>query len=233
MPEKHINRKRRELSAEDEWAHITGVGEKIDTADAMDIQDRSITFKNEMGVPQTNFEAYEEEKNKVRDHVGNTAQYLKFVNESFKEKRMKLNKIYENQKKFQDELDALRGPESRSKEQLDGIHYKDIKSKDIQQAVKHLEVERENIRKKMDHFASMVSHAQIELIEKDKQIAELKAEYEILVRREQNHKTVEQEVDPVTLIKNKLKELGIENNSAEIKSVVDSLMNQLKNQKTS
>ena len=78
----------------------------------------------------------------------------------------------------------------------------------------------------MEHFASMVSHAQIELMEKDKQIAELKAESEILARREDNRKTQEQEVDPVDIIKNKLKELGVGNNPDEIKKVLDSLLNQ-------
>lgn len=230
MPEKHINRKKRDLSAEDEWAHITGAGGKIDAADAMEVQDRAITFKNEFGERATNYEAYEEEKNSVKDHVGNTAQYLKFINESIKAKRDRLNKIYESQKKFQDDIDALRGPESKSKSELDMIRYKDIKSQDINQAVKHLENERESIRKKMEHFASMVSHAQIELIEKDKQIAELKAESEILARREDNRKSQEQEVDPVDIIKNKLKELGVGNNPDEIKKVLDSLLNQGKSE---
>lgn len=228
MPEKHINRKKRNLSSEDEWSHISGVGEKIEAADVLDIQDRTITFKNEYDEPSTNFELYEEEKKSVKDHVGNTAQYLKFINESMKEKMRKLEKIYENQKKFQEVIDSLRGPDSKSKSELDLLRYKDIKSQDVIQAVKHLEAERDTIRVKMEHYASLVSHSQIELIEKDKQIAELKAESEILSRREGISKKLEPEVDPVMVIKNKLKELGIDKNSEEFKKVLGSLLGQVK-----
>ena len=42
-----------------------------------------------MGVPSTSYEMYEEEKDKVQDDMGNTAQYLKFVNESIKAKKDK------------------------------------------------------------------------------------------------------------------------------------------------
>ncbi len=79
LPEKHIGRKRkhddelvglrRDLTADDdEWSRITaGIGEKIEDATVMDVQDRSITFnKNE--TVATKEEDYKEKNEEFKDH---------------------------------------------------------------------------------------------------------------------------------------------------------------------
>ena len=158
---KHINRRKKASSAEDEWAHITNlgdeeetelggdVGSKIEIADAMDVQDRSITFGNEYSEPTTNYEIYEEEKEKVKDDVGNTAQYLKFVNESIKEKRDRIENFHKKQQKFEEDIMALQEDKPKSRETLNQIRYKDIKSNDIEQTLHYLQKDRESVKKEI------------------------------------------------------------------------------------
>ncbi|RDJ32564.1 MAG: hypothetical protein DWQ18_07090 [Crenarchaeota archaeon] len=226
MAGKHINRKKREVSAEDEWAHITGVGEKIEVADAMEVQDRSITFKNQYGEPSTNFEVYEEEKNKMNDEVGNTAQYLKFVNESIMEKKRRLDMFHERQRKFQEEIDSLQFYQPKTKEQLDKIKYKDIKAGDIEAAIKFLENEREEIKRKMEYFTSQVSRTQSDLIEKDKQIAEIKAEL-VLAQKKESMQSEQKQEDPIEVIKKQLESLENKEEARKILQSVNSLVERM------
>ena len=238
---KHINRRKKPTSsAEDEWAHITNLGEeeeqelgsdvgsKIEIADAMDVQDRSITFGNEYSEPTTNYELYEEEKEKVKDDVGNTAQYLKFVNESIKEKKERLENFHKKQQKFEEDIMALQGDTPKSRDRLNQIKYKDIKVNDIEQTLHYLQKDREEIKKKMDHHSTQVSHAQMDILEKDKQIAEIKAEMEMMKRREQIQKEIEKQNDPVENLKKQLKSVGNDQKSTEVLEAVSSLVQTLK-----
>ena len=241
---KHINRRKKATTAEDEWAHITNlgddeaqlggdVGSKIEIADAMDVQDRSITFGNEYGEPSTNYESYEDEKERVKDDVGNTAQYLKFVNESLKEKKERLENFHKRQQKFEEDIMALQGDQPKTREHLNEIKYKDIKTSDIEQTLYYLQKDRDEIRKKLDHFTSQVSHAQMDLIEKDKQIAEVKAEMEIIKRREMIRQEIERKADPVQLLKQRLQNVGDNKKSEEVLQAVSSLVQTLKESNSS
>ncbi len=234
---KHINRRKKADSAEDEWAHITNLGDdvskKMDIQDAMEVQDRSITFGNEYAEPSTNYELYKEEKDRVKDDVGNTAQYLKFVNESIKEKRERLENFHKKQQKFDDDILALQGEQPKTRERLNEIKYKDIKTEDVERTLYYLEKDRDEIKKKMDHFTTQVSHAQMDLIEKDKQISEIKAEMDVLRRREQIQSELQKQNDPVELLKKRLKSTGDEKQSNEVLEAVGSLVQALKDSNNS
>lgn len=229
---KHINRRKKSTTAEDEWAHITNLGEdvskKMDIQDAMDVQDRSITFGNEYAEPSTNYELYSEEKDRVKDDVGNTAQYLKFVNESIKEKKERLENFHKRQEKFEEDIMMLQGHKPKSREMLNKIKYKDIKTDDVERTLHYLQKDRDEIRKKMDHYAAQVSHAQMDIIEKDKQIAEIKAEMEIIKRREQIQMEVKKQNDPVEILKKRLQSVGSDKKSTEVLEAVSSLVQTLK-----
>lgn len=225
LPEKHINRRKNE--EDNEWEHLSSVGEKIDTSDALDVTDRAITFKNEFGVPLTNYELYEEERDRVQDQVGNTAQYIKFVNESIKEKRNKMDRIQELQRRFQADIDSLQGKE-KSKDELDKIRYQEIKACDIMQTLSHMERERHAIKKKMDYHAQQVSRSQLDLLEKDKDIASVKAELDLLKKKESVEvDLIENSEDPLRDLKNKLDKIGDEKEKEMILKNLKSLVNRL------
>ena len=137
MVDKHINRKkkdwdddisvRRDIDSEDEeWSRLeSSVGEKIDTADAMGVQDRSITF-NQSNVVKTKEEEYREKSEDIKDGFGNTAQYLKFINAHLDKQKSKLDQLQQEKEKFEYEIATLKPEERKTKSDLDLLKYKEI-----------------------------------------------------------------------------------------------------------
>ena len=104
------------VSAEDEWAHLTetenkdsktedGIGSKIDSGEANDVLDRSVTFKEKEF--KTKEEKYKKKSEDFKDNFGTTAQYLKFVNAHIAEKTSKLDKLKQDKEKFEQDLASL------------------------------------------------------------------------------------------------------------------------------
>ncbi len=116
MVRKFINRQqkkgldaKKEVSAEDEWAHLSGAEEgidrtirtKIDAIDAMEVLDRSITFgKEEETGPKTHLEIVQEEAKNAVNAAGKTGKYIRFVNQHMEKQRHEINKIKQIQEKF-------------------------------------------------------------------------------------------------------------------------------------
>jgi len=229
-----LNRRRKKRdSAEDEWAHATGsVGEKIEVKDILDVQDRSLTFGDEENIPETNFDLYQEEKLKVEDDMSNTSQYIRFANESIKLKQVRIDTFNEKQRKFQEEVDALRTEKPKTREELNKTKYTEIQSSDIQRALQFLEIDRKQIREKIEHFGTQLSHVKSDLIEKDKQIEDIKAELDVMRKREgvkKQSKLVEP--DPIEIIKSKINSLADNKDKKEILDEVNSLLSKLKSRK--
>ncbi len=231
---KFLNRRRkRRDSAEDEWAHATGsVGEKIEVKDILDVQDRSLTFGDQENIPETNYDLYKEERAKVEDDMTNTAQYIRFANESIKQKRDRLEAFNEKQIKFQEEINALRTEKPKTRDELNKTKYKEIQSSDIQRALQFLEIDRKQIKQKIEHFGIQLSHVKSDLIEKDKQIDDIKAELDIMRKREGIQKQSKPvESDPIEIIKSKICSLADNKDKKEILDEVNSLLSQLKSKK--
>ncbi len=208
-------------------SHFTeGVGTKIEVKDAEDVQ-RSIILGEE-GAKPTNFEGYTLEKDKVKDHFGNTAQYIKFVNASIQEKHKRIQSIHDKHKQFEDEIDSLRFDQPRPKERLDQIKYREIKALDIIDTLQHLEKEREEIQYKKEHLEKQCNKSEEELILKNKQIAEVKAELEFWRKKEiEKEKKQDIENDPVNQIQHKIRILAEKKHRGDIVKVLDNLVNQL------
>ena len=113
-----------DVSAEDEWAHLTesenknskveeGIGSKIDAGEAKDVQDRSVTFKEKEF--KTKEEKYKKRSEDFKDNFGTTAQYLKFVNAHIAEKTSRLDKLRQENEKFEQDI-AILNPTSQKTE---------------------------------------------------------------------------------------------------------------------
>jgi len=231
---KFLNRRRkRRDSAEDEWAHATGsVGEKIEVKDILDVQDRSLTFGDQENIPETNYDLYKEEKERVEDDMSNTAQYIKFANESIKQKKDRIDSFNEKQIKFQEEINALKTKKPKTRDELNKTKYKEIQSSDIQRALQFLEIDRKQIKQKIEHFSTQLSHAKSDLIEKDKQVEDIKDELDVMRKREGIQKQSKPvEPDPIEIIKSKINSLADNKDKKEILDEVNSLLSQLKSKK--
>lgn len=208
-------------------SHFTdGVGTKIEVKDVEDIQDRAIFLSDE--IKPTNFDGYNREKAQVQDHFGNTAQYIKFVNASIKEKHKMIQNIHEKHKQFDDEIDSLRFNQPRPKERLDQMKYREIKALDIIDTLQHLEKERDEIKHKKEHLQKQFNNSETELIKKDKQISEVKAELEYWKEKEiskiQSESPTNNAADQ---IQNELKKLTEKKDKEDIVKVLTTLVNQL------
>ena len=230
---KFLNRRKRKRdSAEDEWAHATGSGTGIEVKDILDVQDRSLTFGDQENIAETNYDMYKEEKERVVDDMSNTAQYIKFANASIKNKKDRLETFNEKQRKFQEEVDSLKTKKLKTREELNNTKYKEIKSADIKRALEFLENDKKQIKQKIEHFSTQLSHAKTDLVEKDKQMQEIKAELDMINKRENVQKQSQVvESDPIEIIKSKIYSLADGQDKKEILDEVNSLLSKLKSKK--
>lgn len=186
MARKFINREekrgldaKKEVAAEDEWAHLTDASEegletkiekKIKAVDAMEVLDRSITFGDQQEVgPKSPYELIKAEARNAMDAAGNTGQYIRFVNRHIDNQRREIDKIKKIQEKFDHEIDLLQS--NRSK--IDSINKKlypnhDVKT--ITESLHQLLLEKGITKSKLDTLKNEITSVEEELKQQEKQI---------------------------------------------------------------
>ena len=219
MARKFINRQqkrgldaKKEVSAEDEWAHLSGAKEgidkkitsKIDAVDAMEVLDRSITFgKDEEEGPKTHLEIVQEEAKNAVHAAGKTGKYIQFVNKHMEKQRHEINKIKQIQEKFDHEIDLLQS--NRSK--IESINKKLLPNRDIKtvtESLNQLLLEKGITKSKLDTLKNEISSVEEELEQQESQIEEVSVQ-----------------------LKNKNRILKKEQNKQQIKKDLEALMNKL------
>jgi DNA repair exonuclease SbcCD ATPase subunit len=232
MPEKHINRLTKSeedtknhfnqnVTAEDEWAHITETGPKLEIVDPLAVTARQISFGKERSY-STKEEAVQDKSERFKDDISNTNQYLKFVNAHLAAKKDKINKLKADEQRFKEELESLQNFQVKPRADLDKIHYKKITENDTNSLLMHLQSEREAALEKIAYHQTQIERSKQELREKDAQIADVKKEIEIL------NKKKETQQDPIDVIRAELARLGITDDAAKILGAVNSLENIVK-----
>jgi len=221
MVEKHINRIRKEdelkkqsqISSDDEWSHITGSGTKIEAADPLAVTDRTIIFGKEKSAA-TKAEVVKEKSEEFMDQMNNTNQYLKFVNAHLQEKKNKIEKMKEAERKFKEEIESLQNNVSvKPRGDLDKINSKYITDNDKKSILVHLEREKERLKEKMSHHIQQIETAKQEIDQKEAQILEIKKEIQSPVQKR------EWDVDPIKIIESELARLGINDESKIIDAI--------------
>lgn len=223
MAEKHLNRiseeerAAREHSDDDEWSHITGVGSKIEAADPMAVTDRSIIFGKDVA-PSTKEDSVKEKTDEFKDQMGNTTQYLKFINAHLAAKKEKLDKIKEQEKKFKEEIESLQGDTVKPRADLDKINYKHITENDTKSLVIHMESEMQQIKEKLAHQESQIEKTRSELQQKEDQLKHLQEEI-----AEKNRKRAAVPEDPLAVIREELAKLGITGDTGKLAGALNAL----------
>lgn len=224
MVEKHLNRISEEERAarehskdDDEWSHITGVGSKIEVIDPLSVTDRTIIFGKDVA-PSTKEEAVKEKTDEFKDQMGNTTQYLKFINAHLAAKKEKLDKIKEQEKKFKEEIEALQGNTVKPRSELDKINYKYITENDTRSLVIHMESELEQIKEKLTHQESQIEKTRTELQQKEDQLKHLQEEI-----AEKNKRKSSVPEDPLSVIREELAKLGISGDSGKLAGALNAL----------
>lgn len=223
MVEKHINRK--DEDGEDEWSHITNIGTKIEAADPMAVVARTIVFGKELGEAAKEV-VVKERAEEFKDQMNNTNQYLKFINAHLAEKKSKIAKLRENERRFKEELEALQNDTIKPRPELDKVHYKYIKENDAKSLLVHLETERQVLHDKLQHQQEQIEKTKKQLLEKDEQIKSVQNELELIA----NKKPAPE--DPISVLKVELAKLGIQDSSTKIGAAINSLAEMLNSKKS-
>jgi len=182
MPRKYINRERKrsnKVSADDEWAHITGIekGPELEIKDVMDIQERTIALKKEHA-NKTTYDIIKEESRNAMDVAGNTGQYIRFVNNHINNQNKEINKIKKIKEKFDQEVQLLQNHNPN----LLKIDTDSLDSMNIEIVTNYLQellVEKGLTKKKLDELKSHIENVEDELIKQEEQIQSLNEELEI------------------------------------------------------
>jgi len=181
MGRKYINRTSRnpsDVSAEDEWAHITDnvEGPTLEIKDAMDVQERSISFSKDE-VPKTAFERVKEGTRNAMDAAGNTGQYIRFVNRHIDNQKKEIDKIKKIKEKFDQEIELLQSHNpSLPKLDVDSLENFDIKS--VSKYLQQLLQEKGFTKKKLNNLKSVIENVEGELQNQENQIQGLNQELE-------------------------------------------------------
>lgn len=225
MAEKHINRLtesdetkkhfNQNVTAEDEWAHITETGPKLEIADPLAVTSRQISFGKERSY-STKEEAVQDKSERFKDDMSNTNQYLKFVNAHLAAKKTKIDKLKADEQRFKEELESLQSFQVKPRSELNKIHYKKITENDTNSLLMHLQSEREAALEKIAYHQTQIERSKQELEQKDVQIAEVRKEIEILNKKKETP-------DPIEVIRAELARLGITDDAAKILGAVNSL----------
>lgn len=249
MTDKHILRKKKfdeddiiihrtnPDSGDEEWSRITtGLGEKIRDTDVMEVQDRSITFnKKEATSKKVEENEYKNKEMDFKDHVDNTAQYLKFVNAHLAAKKSKLLELKKQSEDFDREVAKLKPQDQRTKSDLDLINYKEIKPDDVRKVLLILEKERDEALSKIEHFSTKLSKANEELERKNSEMDIAKSELVAINNNEssQKNETVKED-NAMDVIHNELSSLDSKAETGKIYGAINSLVILLnsKNQET-
>jgi len=213
---------KKEVTAEDEWAHIgddkegveTKIEKKIEAADAMDVLDRSITFgDNEEKGPKTPLEVVKEEARNAMDAAGNTGQYIRFVNKHIDKQRQEIDKIKKIQEKFDHEIDLLTS--NRSK--IESINKKLLPSHDgktITESLHQLLHEKGITKSKLDSLKGEITSVEDELQQQEKQIEDVSDQLKhknLILEKEQNKQQMQEE------LKSLMKKFGVKDVSEILK----------------
>lgn len=170
---------KKDVEAEDEWAHLAGTDEKvietkietkIEAADAMEVLDRSVTFGDEQERgPKTAHDVIMQETRNAMDAAGNTGQYIRFVNRHIDNQKKEIDKIKKIHEKFDHEIDLLQS--NRSK--IDNIN-KTLSPKNdvkiITESLHQLLLEKGITKSKLDTLKNEITTVENELQLQENQI---------------------------------------------------------------
>ena len=227
MVEKYLHRKDDE--DEDEVSHIAELGLKLDDStgsiDPMEVKARTITFGKEVS-NATKDAVIKEKSEKFKDQMSNTNQYLKFINAHLAEKKSKIDKLKESERRFKEVIESLQNDQVKPRAELDKVNYKYITENDTKSLLSHLETERHTLQEKLSHQERQIKNTAQQIQQKDEHILQIKNELDSLVK-----KNSQESQDPIAVIKEELAKLGIKDDSAKILDAVNSLSSLINSKK--
>lgn len=208
---------------DNEWSRFeSAVGEKILSEEIFASPERAITFDRNK-IVKTKEEDYKEKADNFKDKFGNTAQYLKFVNAHLAEKKNYLDRMLDEKDKFDEVITSL-NPNLVTKEQLDSKNYNNVKAADVRKVLEHIEKERDLIKEKLEHFSAQINIANEALINKNKQIDEIKTDLSLVELSENKQIKNDDKNNALGVMQQDLNALESKTESEKIFGAINSLV---------
>lgn len=202
MTRRYLNQKdteQKEVAAEDEWAHLTGIYDDseenqkttLEVKDALDVQDRSITFGDEEQKAKTRYQIVKEEARNAMDAAGNTGQYIKFVKNHIDNQRKEIDKIKQIKERFDNQIKLLQS----HKIDITNLEKDSVENHDVKKVTTYLQRllnEKDLTRKKLDTLKNEINAVEDELDEQEKQISKVNNE---LIKKNNSDEKIKNEVN--------------------------------------
>ena len=206
-PKKYLNRDtKQKVSADDEWAHLTGTeeGPKLQVADALDVQSRNIFVRGHKPKAVSTTDIIQEELLDAGHQTRTTDQYVKLVNAILDERLGQIDRIKNQKQIFDDDIESLRYESLEDFEKLKKKSIKELKSKDVARLIKTISEEKDNIESRLEHHKTKASSLEKTIEDQDKKIKELDLKLKEKIIQEKETK----EKKSVNAIQDELKILG-------------------------
>jgi DNA-binding transcriptional ArsR family regulator len=208
MPtKKYLNRdNNQKTSADDEWAHLTGIeeGPKLQVSDALDVQSRNIFVRGHKPKAVSTTDIIQEELLDAGHQTRTTDQYVKLVNAILDERLGEIDRIKNRKQIFDDDIESLRSESSEDFEKLKKIPIKELKSKDVSKLIKTISEEKGSIESRLEHHKSKADSLEKRIEEQDIKIRELDLKLKEKIIQEKENK----EKKSASAIQDELKILG-------------------------
>ena len=118
---KHLNRRENKARSEDQWDHIPGVDgytTRIEIKDAMDVQDRSVTFDGDKPKKTSETDVIQGELVDAGHRTRNNDQYVIYFNSLMSDRLLKVDSIKKEKQEFDEIIDSLHPEQLKNFENL-------------------------------------------------------------------------------------------------------------------
>jgi len=205
---KYLNREKKKepISAEDEWAHLTGIeeGPQLKVSDVMEVQDRNIFIRGKKQKSLTTTDIIQEELLDTGHRTRTTDQYVRLVNAIFDARLAEIEKIKKQKELFDDDIESLRSDSSEDFENFKKIPIKQLKSKDVAKLIRAISHEKGNTQSRLSHHQTKAYSLEKIIEEQDNKIKELDNKLKEKIVQEKDIK----EKKSVEAVQDELKMLG-------------------------
>ncbi len=248
MIEKHLKRIKKSLTgnpADDEWAEVTTISEKLPQEDERaavislgeklpqqimeDVPDRSVIIQRKK---TDNIEKYEKDAPKLKDLFKNTAKYTKSVQKHISEKKSNFEKFKKQTEDFDRQISTLK-PQRKQTFDLSKLNYKENNVEIIKNDLEILANEREQIKRNIIHFTNQIAEADSELNFKVEQIEDIQYELKRLEKKEILQNKVKTEEEALEIIKKEISYVGNVEQTKKVFGTINTIVDLLKSKNRS
>ncbi len=217
---RHLNRRENKGNSADQWDHIPGVDgytTRIEIKDAMDVQDRSVSFDRDKRKKTSVTDVIQEELVDAGHRTRTTDQYVKIFNALIGARLLKVDSIKKEKQEFDNIIESLHPNQLKNFEKISKIPINQLNSKEMSRVLKAFSEEKGITLTKLDHFKNRVKETEEKLLEQDQKIKEVQKQLQENLSQEKQVK----DMKPLNLVQEHLKIIrdifGIEKFSKAIK----------------